>query len=122
METYGVLYTYLRGNSRKNELYIAKHIDFFLTQFQCKEVGHLNSKGAHPDNTPLMGQRWANQYSVGRSGWLKVILAGGGKVGTPEKNDVPSEKMMLSHLKKMTLSYPSLISGKSSLCYLATRV
>ena len=35
---YHVLYAYLMGNSRKNELYIAKYIDFFLTQFEIKEV------------------------------------------------------------------------------------
>lgn len=32
-KAYDVLYHYLQGNSRKNELYIAKHIDFFQTQF-----------------------------------------------------------------------------------------
>ena len=38
LEAYDVLYTYLMGDSRKNELYIAKYIDFFLTQFEYKEV------------------------------------------------------------------------------------
>ena len=38
LEAYDVLYTYLKGDSRKNELYIAKYIDFFLTQFEYKEV------------------------------------------------------------------------------------
>lgn len=38
MEAYNVLYTYLMGDSRKNELYIAKYIDFFLSQFELKEV------------------------------------------------------------------------------------
>ena len=38
VEAYDVLYTYLMGNSRKNELYIAKYIDFFLSQFEYKEV------------------------------------------------------------------------------------
>jgi inositol 1,4,5-triphosphate receptor type 1 len=38
VEAYNVLYTYLMGNSRKNELYIAKYIDFFLTQFEYKSV------------------------------------------------------------------------------------
>ena len=33
-KSYDVLYHYLQGNSRKNELYIAKHIDFFQTQFE----------------------------------------------------------------------------------------
>lgn len=33
-KAYDVLYHYLQGNSRKNELYIAKHIDFFQTQFE----------------------------------------------------------------------------------------
>ena len=32
-KSYDVLYHYLQGDSRKNELYIAKHIDFFQTQF-----------------------------------------------------------------------------------------
>ena len=32
MEAYDVLYMYLKGDSRKNELYIAKHIDFFESQ------------------------------------------------------------------------------------------
>ena len=38
VEAYNVLYTYLMGDSRKNELYIAKYIDFFLTQFEYKSV------------------------------------------------------------------------------------
>lgn len=33
VEAYDVLYTYLMGDSRKNELYIAKHVQFFQTQF-----------------------------------------------------------------------------------------
>ena len=40
MEAYNVLYTYLMGDSRKNELYIAKYIDFFLSQFELKEVSN----------------------------------------------------------------------------------
>ena len=32
VKCYEVLYTYLAGNSRKNELYIAKHLDFFKSQ------------------------------------------------------------------------------------------
>ena len=32
---YKVLSTYLMGNSRKNELYAAKHISFFITQLGC---------------------------------------------------------------------------------------
>ena len=32
VECYDVLYTYLKGDSRKNELYIAKHIEFFEAQ------------------------------------------------------------------------------------------
>ncbi|XP_052783710.1 inositol 1,4,5-trisphosphate receptor type 1-like isoform X3 [Mya arenaria] len=43
---YNVLYTYLMGNSRKNELYIAKYIDFFLTQFEIKE-GKIGLNAAH---------------------------------------------------------------------------
>ncbi|XP_053404110.1 inositol 1,4,5-trisphosphate receptor type 2-like isoform X2 [Mercenaria mercenaria] len=43
---YDVLYTYLMGNSRKNELYIAKYIDFFLTQFEIKE-GSIGLNAAH---------------------------------------------------------------------------
>ncbi|KAL4219957.1 hypothetical protein ACF0H5_020368 [Mactra antiquata] len=43
---YDVLYTYLMGNSRKNELYIAKYIDFFLTQFEIKE-GKIGLNAAH---------------------------------------------------------------------------
>ncbi|KAK6195492.1 hypothetical protein SNE40_000911 [Patella caerulea] len=38
VEAYAVLKTYLVGNSRKNELYIAKYIGFFLTQFTYKEA------------------------------------------------------------------------------------
>ncbi|KAL3848185.1 hypothetical protein ACJMK2_019059 [Sinanodonta woodiana] len=37
MDAYDVLATYLLGDSRKNELYIAKYIDFFLTQFDIKK-------------------------------------------------------------------------------------
>ena len=32
VECYDILYTYLMGDSRKNELYIAKHIEFFESQ------------------------------------------------------------------------------------------
>lgn len=32
VECYDLLYTYLMGDSRKNELYIAKHISFFESQ------------------------------------------------------------------------------------------
>ncbi|PAA53235.1 hypothetical protein BOX15_Mlig016571g1 [Macrostomum lignano] len=45
VECYEVLYTYLMGDCRKNELYIAKHIDFFRSQIvletssDCEEVG-----------------------------------------------------------------------------------
>jgi inositol 1,4,5-triphosphate receptor type 1 len=46
LEAYDVLYTYLMGNSRKNELYIAKYIDFFLTQFEYKEGG-IGLNAAH---------------------------------------------------------------------------
>ncbi|KAK6195687.1 hypothetical protein SNE40_001061 [Patella caerulea] len=46
VEAYAVLYTYLMGNSRKNELYIAKYIDFFLTQFEYKE-GKIGLNAAH---------------------------------------------------------------------------
>lgn len=41
VEAYDVLYTYLKGDSRKNELYIAKYIDFFLSQFEYKEVSFI---------------------------------------------------------------------------------
>ncbi|ESO83880.1 hypothetical protein LOTGIDRAFT_236387 [Lottia gigantea] len=46
VEAYSVLYSYLMGNSRKNELYIAKYIDFFLTQFEYKE-GKIGLNAAH---------------------------------------------------------------------------
>ncbi|KAK3094787.1 hypothetical protein FSP39_006217 [Pinctada imbricata] len=46
VEAYDVLYTYLMGNSRKNELYIAKYIDFFLSQFEYKE-GMIGLNAAH---------------------------------------------------------------------------
>ena len=39
-EVYNVLYSYLMGNSRKNELYIAKNLDFFEIEI-LKEVGIL---------------------------------------------------------------------------------
>lgn len=52
MEAYNVLYTYLMGDSRKNELYIAKYIDFFLSQFELKEVsGPMNIKFSYIDKT-----------------------------------------------------------------------
>lgn len=38
VETYHVMYVYLMGDSRKNELYIAKYIDFFQSQFELREV------------------------------------------------------------------------------------
>jgi hypothetical protein len=38
VEAYRVMYVYLMGDSRKNELYIAKYIDFFLSQFELREV------------------------------------------------------------------------------------
>ncbi|CAC5372088.1 unnamed protein product [Mytilus coruscus] len=46
VEAYDVLYTYLKGDSRKNELYIAKYIDFFLSQFEYKE-GMIGLNSAH---------------------------------------------------------------------------
>ncbi|XP_076454279.1 inositol 1,4,5-trisphosphate-gated calcium channel ITPR3-like isoform X3 [Babylonia areolata] len=46
VEAYNVLYTYLMGDSRKNELYIAKYIDFFLTQFEYK-AGKIGLNAAH---------------------------------------------------------------------------
>jgi len=41
VECYNVLYTYLMGDSRKNELYIAKYIDFFNSQISFQV--HLRS-------------------------------------------------------------------------------
>ncbi len=32
VQCYDVLYTYLMGDSRKNELYMAKHLNFFDSQ------------------------------------------------------------------------------------------
>uniref|UniRef100_A0A1I8GHA8 Inositol 1,4,5-trisphosphate receptor n=1 Tax=Macrostomum lignano TaxID=282301 RepID=A0A1I8GHA8_9PLAT len=43
VECYEVLYTYLMGDSRKNELYIAKHIDFFRSQVVLEEEVGLNA-------------------------------------------------------------------------------
>ena len=37
-EVYNVLYAYLMGDSRKNELYIAKSLDFFENEI-LREVG-----------------------------------------------------------------------------------
>lgn len=52
VEAYNVLYTYLMGDSRKNELYIAKYIDFFLSQFELKEVSWpINIKFSYIDKT-----------------------------------------------------------------------
>ncbi len=36
IEALSVLETYLMGNSRKNELYFTKHIEYFNTQFSIK--------------------------------------------------------------------------------------
>lgn len=44
VEAYRVMYVYLMGDSRKNELYIAKYIDFFLSQFELREVWPLYMK------------------------------------------------------------------------------
>lgn len=43
---------YLQGNSRKNELYFARHIDFFLTQFvnQVGPSNHLEPPSNHVQN------------------------------------------------------------------------
>ena len=38
--TYTILETYLQGNSRKNELYFTKYLDFFLLQVE-EEVSLL---------------------------------------------------------------------------------
>ncbi|XP_070173522.1 inositol 1,4,5-trisphosphate-gated calcium channel ITPR3-like [Littorina saxatilis] len=43
---YNVLYTYLKGDSRKNELYIARYIDFFLTQFDIQS-GKIGLNAVH---------------------------------------------------------------------------
>ena len=40
-EVYNVLYSYLMGNSRKNELYIAKNISFFESEI-LREVGTVS--------------------------------------------------------------------------------
>ncbi|XP_070538210.1 inositol 1,4,5-trisphosphate-gated calcium channel ITPR3-like [Ptychodera flava] len=41
VECYKVMYTYVLGDSRKNELYIARFIDFFQIQIQREgEIGH----------------------------------------------------------------------------------
>lgn len=54
VEAYNVLYTYLMGDSRKNELYIAKYIDFFLSQFELKEVSWpINIKFSYIDKTVI---------------------------------------------------------------------
>ncbi|XP_064638655.1 inositol 1,4,5-trisphosphate receptor type 3-like isoform X2 [Lineus longissimus] len=45
VESYDVLYTYLMGDSRKNELYIAKYIDFF--QNQISYPGEIGLNAAH---------------------------------------------------------------------------
>ena len=37
VQAYSVLETYLQGNSMKNGLYFAKHIDYFSTQY-CAAV------------------------------------------------------------------------------------
>ena len=36
VEAYDCLETYLLGNSRKNELYFAKYIDYFSTQYEVR--------------------------------------------------------------------------------------
>ena len=36
LEAYDVIEAYLLGDSRKNELYFAKYIDYFNTQFNAK--------------------------------------------------------------------------------------
>jgi len=45
IEGYDVLYTYLMGDSRKNELYIAKHIQFF--ESQISHEGEVGLNAAH---------------------------------------------------------------------------
>ncbi|CAH1800283.1 unnamed protein product [Owenia fusiformis] len=45
VEGYDVLYTYLMGDSRKNELYIAKHIEFFQSQISYE--GDIGLNAAH---------------------------------------------------------------------------
>ncbi len=54
VEGYSVLETYLKGNSRKNELYFAKHIDYFKTQYDrgvritCTRITYkLNAVGVY---------------------------------------------------------------------------
>ena len=42
VECYDVLYTYLKGDSRKNELYIAKHIEFFESQISFEVIAIFN--------------------------------------------------------------------------------
>ncbi|XP_052703117.1 inositol 1,4,5-trisphosphate receptor type 2-like isoform X5 [Crassostrea angulata] len=46
VETYHVMYVYLMGDSRKNELYIAKYIDFFQSQFELRE-GQIGLNSVH---------------------------------------------------------------------------
>ncbi|XP_078311676.1 inositol 1,4,5-trisphosphate-gated calcium channel ITPR2-like [Crassostrea virginica] len=46
VETYQLMYVYLMGDSRKNELYIAKYIDFFQSQFELRE-GQIGLNSVH---------------------------------------------------------------------------
>ncbi|KAK3095936.1 hypothetical protein FSP39_021047 [Pinctada imbricata] len=46
VKAYEVLGTYLLGGSRKNELYIARYIDFFMSQFEYRE-GAIGLNAAH---------------------------------------------------------------------------
>ncbi|XP_061178320.1 inositol 1,4,5-trisphosphate receptor type 2-like [Saccostrea echinata] len=46
VESYRVMYVYLMGDSRKNELYIAKYIDFFQSQFELRE-GQIGLNAVH---------------------------------------------------------------------------
>ena len=48
-EVYNVLYSYLMGNSRKNELYIAKNISFFESEI-LREVGAIRSVNVREQN------------------------------------------------------------------------
>ena len=49
VQVYAVLKAYLQGNSRKNELWLARHMEFFLVQIAIDVSKH--------NTTPSLGQR-----------------------------------------------------------------
>ena len=81
VECYDVLYTYLMGDSRKNELYIAKHISFFDSQISFEvswNVWYMYTKLIYMYNClyiTSLHSVWARYFLILNSHWGNYKIA-----------------------------------------------